>query len=86
LFYFGQGNNLYIYETKGKRKVGEKPVIKRFKGVLVFVDKNRLMGKGLGYIDIHLLASAILTSIPLWTKDKILARTAKDMGAGYNFP
>jgi hypothetical protein len=30
------------------------------------------MGKGVGYIDIHLLASAVLTGIPFWTLDKKL--------------
>jgi hypothetical protein len=30
------------------------------------------MGKGLGYIDMHLLASAVLTKVPLWTLDKKL--------------
>ncbi len=40
--------------------------------VLKFIEDRRLMGKGLGYIDIHLLVSAVLTRIPLWTLDKRL--------------
>ena len=40
--------------------------------VLHFIEKNHLMGKGLGYIDMHLLASAILTNVPIWTLDKKL--------------
>lgn len=40
--------------------------------VIQFIENYTLMGKGLGYIDIHLLASAILTNIPLWTFDKKL--------------
>lgn len=40
--------------------------------VLTFIDTHGLEGKGLGYIDIHLLASALLTAIPLWTLDKNL--------------
>jgi predicted nucleic acid-binding protein len=40
--------------------------------VLQFIETHHLMGKGLGYIDVHLLASAILTGIPLWTLDKRL--------------
>jgi hypothetical protein len=36
---------------------------------LKFMKDYRLMGKGLGYIDIHLLLSALLTNIPLWTTD-----------------
>ena len=38
------------------------------------------MGKGLGYIDIHLLASARLTGVPLWTLDKKLNEKAKKLG------
>ncbi|MDI6632244.1 MAG: PIN domain-containing protein, partial [Thermoanaerobacteraceae bacterium] len=33
--------------------------------VMQFIDKYRLMGKGLGYIDMHLLASALLTEVPI---------------------
>ena len=40
--------------------------------VIQFIENNKLMGKGLGYIDIHLLMSALLTGIPLWTIDKRL--------------
>lgn len=38
------------------------------------------MGKGLGYIDIHLLASALLTHIPLWTLDKRLKDVSSLLG------
>ncbi|GBD98843.1 hypothetical protein BMS3Abin07_00871 [bacterium BMS3Abin07] len=37
-----------------------------------FVEDYRLMGKGLGYIDVHLLASALMTEVPIWTLDKKL--------------
>jgi predicted nucleic acid-binding protein len=40
--------------------------------VIQFIADHKLMGKGLGYIDIHLLMSAMLTRIPLWTIDKRL--------------
>lgn len=40
--------------------------------VLTFIDKHCLMGKGLGYIDMHLLVSAVLNNIRLWTLDKKL--------------
>ena len=40
--------------------------------LLRFIDDYMLMGKGLGYIDIHLLMSAMLSKIPLWTIDKRL--------------
>ena len=40
--------------------------------VVKFIEDHELMGKGLGYIDIHLLMSALLTGVPLWTLDKRL--------------
>jgi hypothetical protein len=44
--------------------------------VLSFIDNNLLMGKGLGYVDVHLLTSAVLTGVPIWTLDKRLAHFA----------
>jgi hypothetical protein len=38
------------------------------------------MGKGLGYIDMHLLMSAILTRIPLWTLDRRLREVTLELG------
>jgi len=40
--------------------------------VIRFIEDHKLMGKGLGYFDIHLLISALLTRMPLWTRDKRL--------------
>lgn len=51
--------------------------------ILHFIDEHQLMGSGLGLIDIHLLASAILSSIDLWTKDKILKQTATTLEISY---
>ncbi len=51
--------------------------------VLAFIAKKRLMGKGLGYVDVHLLCSAVLSGVPIWTFDKPLARTALDLGVGF---
>ena len=48
--------------------------------IMKFIENYRLMGKGLGYIDIHLLASAMLTGIPLWTLDKKLNEVAIKLG------
>src|SRR3972149_702348 len=33
--------------------------------VMAFIENYSLMGKGLGYLDMHLLSSAILTKVPL---------------------
>ncbi len=43
---------------------------------LVFVEGRRLMGQGLGWVDVHLLASASLAGRPLWTLDRSLAGAA----------
>ena len=51
--------------------------------VIRFIETHRLMGKGLGYVDIHLLASAVLTSIPLWTLDKRLSKSAARLGVNF---
>jgi len=43
---------------------------------LEFVDAHRLYGKGIGWIDIHLLAAARLNRVKLWTLDKRLETVA----------
>ncbi len=51
--------------------------------VLSFIEIRDLMGKGLGYIDVHLLASAMLSGLPLWTLDKKLERVAEMLHRAY---
>ncbi len=46
---------------------------------LKFIECHQLMGKGLGFIEIHLLMSALLTGIPLWTFDKRLHEFATSL-------
>jgi predicted nucleic acid-binding protein len=46
------------------------------------IDANRLQGRGLGWTDVHLLASALLTPARLWTLDAALAREARRCGVG----
>ena len=48
--------------------------------VLTFVDARHLMGRGLGWIDMHLLTAATLAKIPFWTNDKRLASVATEFG------
>jgi predicted nucleic acid-binding protein len=48
--------------------------------VLKFLEQHRLFGKGIGWIDAHLLASAMLTHCFLWTHDSALARAAFPLG------
>ena len=53
---------------------------------LAFIENHRLMGTGLGYVDVHLLASAALTDVPLWTLDKKLAQAAGRLRIKYASP
>jgi len=48
--------------------------------VLHLIERHRLTGKGLGWIDLNLLASALISRIPLWTKDRRLATIARTLG------
>jgi predicted nucleic acid-binding protein len=48
--------------------------------VLHFIEAHRLAGKGLGYIDMHLLAASRLSRISLWTFDQPLQRAATRLG------
>ena len=48
--------------------------------VLAFLETHDLPGRGIGWIDAHLLASARLTRLPLWTLDRQLAAVARDLG------
>ncbi|MGB5746449.1 MAG: PIN domain-containing protein [Desulfobacterales bacterium] len=50
-----------------------------FDEFLFFIDRNHLMGKGIGFVDVHLLASAKLAEVPLWTADKRLKSAADQL-------
>ncbi|MGC9344437.1 MAG: type II toxin-antitoxin system VapC family toxin [Bacteroidales bacterium] len=50
--------------------------------VFFLIENMELYGKGLGFIDVHLLASALIHSVTLWTRDKSLHRVAKELGIG----
>jgi predicted nucleic acid-binding protein len=52
--------------------------------VLYFIEHKSLMGRGIGYIDAHLLASVTLAAdAQLWTCDKRLARIASSQGLNW---
>lgn len=44
--------------------------------VLTFIEQRDLIGKGIGLVDAHLLASAVLADVSLWTFDKRLGDVA----------
>jgi len=46
------------------------------------IERNRLHGRGLGWTEVQLLTSALLTPARLWTLDAALAREARRCGVG----
>jgi predicted nucleic acid-binding protein len=51
--------------------------------VLTFIEGHGLMEKGLGYVDVHLLASAALSRLPIWTLDRKLEQVADMLRVRY---
>jgi hypothetical protein len=47
---------------------------------LAFIEGNRLAGTGIGWVDVHLLASARLACASIMTSDTPLGRVARRMG------
>jgi len=52
--------------------------------VLMLIEDRKLYGKGLGFIDIHLLAAAVVHHVTIWTGDKYLYRVSKEFGINSN--
>lgn len=51
--------------------------------IVAFVRQRQLHGRGIGWIDAHLLASALVGRLRLWTADPRLADTARELGIAY---
>ena len=53
--------------------------------VTQFIDQKKIYGRGIGYVDAHLLASALLEAgVKLWTRDKRLQQIANEMDVGFS--
>lgn len=50
---------------------------------LFFIEQHRLMGRGIGYVDVHLLAATAIHAARLWTRDKRLGDIAETLGLAY---
>ena len=49
-----------------------------------FIEARDLAGRGLGWVDMHLLASAVLTpDARLWTRDGPLGKAARELGVAF---
>ena len=46
---------------------------------LQLIEQRQLWGRGIGWVDAHLLASALLTHCQFWTLDERLAQAARDL-------
>lgn len=53
--------------------------------VLHFIDHHRLSAAGVGYIDAHLMASARLSDLLLWTSEGNLRAAAVRLGIAYGY-
>jgi len=53
--------------------------------VLGLIERRALMGRGIGYIDVHLLASVALAGVGrLWTRDRRLAAVAQELELAFD--
>ena len=51
---------------------------------LGYIERHKLYGKGIGYIDVHLLASAAIAGTKLWTRDRRLREVAQELGCAFS--
>lgn len=73
----GRGKLLAAYERMHQARMVP------HRDVVAFVHDRDLHGRGVGWIDVHLLASAIVGRLQLWTADPRFSAVAKDLGVAY---
>ncbi len=52
-------------------------------GVLLFMEMHKLFGKGIGYIDMHLLSASANSGARFWTRDRRVAQAAADLNIAH---
>jgi predicted nucleic acid-binding protein len=52
--------------------------------VLEFVRARKLFGLGVGWIDVHVLASAVVSRMQIWTADPRFAGAAEDLQVAFD--
>jgi predicted nucleic acid-binding protein len=85
-FVFGE---LLVGDRGGRRqllsdygRMHQAPVVPHDE-VVTFVRERRLHGRGARWVDVHLLASALVGHLRLWTADPRLAALAKELGIAF---
>ena len=58
-------------------------IVAKHEEVMSFIENHKLMNRGMGYIDVSLLASALLMGIPIWSLDKKLGEAAQRFGLAF---
>jgi hypothetical protein len=48
--------------------------------ILELIANQKLYGTGIGSVDIHMIASAMLANAAIWSRDKVLTREARRVG------
>lgn len=76
----GRRNFLALYELMPQA------VTVPHREVVTFVRERRLSGQRIGWVDAHLLASAMVGRYLLWTADASLASVAEELGVKYRPP
>ena len=61
------------------------PIIE-YQEVLTFIETHKLFGQGLGWIDVHLLASTMLQHVTLWTLGQPLRNAARRLRCHFESP
>ncbi len=51
--------------------------------MVAFIEAQGIMGKGLGYVDVHLLVSSRIAGVPVWTLESEMLSAAKILGSSY---
>lgn len=51
--------------------------------VLFLIERHRLQGRGLGWMDMHLLAASRMAHVTIYTLDHALAKAAAELGVAY---
>jgi predicted nucleic acid-binding protein len=51
--------------------------------VVTFVRDRQLQGRGVGWVDVHLLASALVDRLQVWTADPRFADVAEELAVAY---